>query len=182
MFVLVYLPSLIVKETYSSNRTLFSLDMVVFFLTANTLLNILKNHKRQVVAVSALSVLFVVNAWYNFSKQFLGPVEKEYRQVRAFIEQSYNPNVNTVYFVQPHEDFFVKKYSITRSWDEFGMPSTFFDWVPEFFVKQVIFEKTDDHQVAEKMIIKKWPDKKQFSDSSHLSQNTMMIDVEEIMK
>ena len=62
------------------------------------------------------------------------------------------------------------------------MPSTFPDWVPEFFVKQVIFEKTGDHQVAEKMIIKKWPDKKQFSDSSHLSQNTMMIDVEEIMK
>ena len=182
MLVLVYLPSLIVKETYSSNRTLFSLDMVVFFLTANTLLNILKNHKRQVVAVSAFSVLFVINAWYNFNKQFLEPIEKEYRQVRAFIEQSYNPNINTVYFVQPHEDFFVKKYRITRSWDEFGMPSTFPDWVPEFFVKQVIFEKTGDHRVAEKMIIKQWSDKKQFSDSSHLSQNTIMIDVEEIMK
>ena len=182
MFVLVYLPSLIVKETYSSNRTLFPLDMVVFFLTANTLLHILKDHKRKVAVALALSLLFVINAWYNFHKQFLGPIKKEYRQVRIFIEQSYNPNINTVYFLQPHEDFFERKFRITRSWDEFGMPSTFPDWVSEFFVKQVIFEKMGDYQVAEKMIIKKWPGKKEFADSNFQpSQNTMMVDVEDIL-
>lgn len=182
MIIFIYIPSLIVKEIYSSNRTLFALNMAVFFLTASTLLNILKNHRQQVAVVSILSVLFVVNAWYNFNKQFLAPVKNEYRQVRNFIEQSYDPTIDTVYFVRPAEDFFVRKYGITRSWDEFGMPSTFPSWVPEFFVRQVILEKTGEHRKAENMIIKQWSDKKEMSDSSHPSQSTMIVDVQEIMK
>ena len=182
LLVLIYLPSLIVKENYSSNRTLFALNMAVFFLVANTMLVAIKKYRARLAVVTVLSFLFVVNAYYNFNRQFLDPVQKEYRQVRTFIEQNYDPAVNTVYFIQPHEDFFVKKNGITRSWDEFGVPSTFFNWVPEFFVKQVIFEKTGNHQVAEKMITKQWPDKKQFQDSAFpLSQHTMLVDVEEIL-
>ena len=129
-----------------------------------------------------LSFLLVLNARNNFVRQFLNPLKSEYNQVRSFIESNYNPNVTQVYFIRPHEDFFVKKYGVTRSWDEFGVPSTFFNWVPEFFVKQVIFEKTGNHQIAEKMITKQWPDKKQFQDSAFpLSQHTMLVDVEEIL-
>jgi hypothetical protein len=64
-----------------------------------------------------LSVLFVANAYYNFNEQFLAPIKDEYRQVRTFIEKNYDQNINTVYFIQPHEDFFVKKFctcSITQ--------------------------------------------------------------------
>jgi hypothetical protein len=163
-------------------QNVICLNLAVFFLVANTLLTAIKKDRARLVVVSILSFLFVVNAYYNFNFQFLTPVKNEYRQVRASIEKNYNANITTVYFIQPHEDFFVRKYGITRSWDEFGVPSTFFNWVPEFFVKQVIFEKTGNHQVAEKMITKQWPDRNQFSDSSHLFQNTMMIDVEAIMK
>jgi hypothetical protein len=102
--------------------------------------------------------------------------------VRAFIDKNYKPDINTIYFIQPHEEFFVKRYGITRSWDEFGVPSTFFNWVPEFFVKQVIVEKTGNHETAEKMITKQWPGEKEFRESAlPLSQNIMLVDVEDIL-
>lgn len=182
LLVLIYLPSLVVKENYASNRTLFALNIAVFILVGNTMLVAIKKYRSRLAVVTLLSLLFVANAYYNFKRQFLDPVKNEYRQVRAFIEQGYNPGINTIYFIQPREDFFVKKYGITRSWDEFGVPSTFFNWVPDFFVKQVIFEKTGNHQVAETMITKQWPDKKQFQDSAfQLSQHTMLVDVEDIL-
>ena len=86
LLVLIYLPSLIVKENYSSNRTLFALNMAVFFLVANTLLVAIKKYRARLAVVTVLSFLFVANAYYNFNRQFLDPVQKEYRQVRTFIE------------------------------------------------------------------------------------------------
>ena len=182
LLVLIYLPSLIVKENYASNRTLFALNIAVFFLVANTLLTTIKKNRARLAVVTILSFFFVTNAYYNFNRQFLVPVKDEYRQVRAFIEKSYNPNINTVYFMQPHEDFFVRKYGITRSWDEFGVPSTFFDWVPEFFTRQVVFEKTNNRKTADNLTIKHWLGKEGYTKAGPpLSPNTMLVDVEEIM-
>jgi len=182
VMLVIYLPLLIVKENYFPNRTLLALDMAVFFLVASTLFIVIKEHKRKITVISGLSFLFVLNARNNCIRQFLNPIKNEYSEVRASIENNYHPGVDTVYFIQPHEDFFVRKYGITRSWDEFGVPSTFFNWVPEFFVKQVVFEKTGNHEIAERMITKQWPDKKQFQDSGfQLSQHTILIDVESIL-
>jgi hypothetical protein len=182
MLILIYLPTLIVKENYFPNRTLLALDMGVFFLVSQTLLARIKKYKSKVIFVTVVSFLFVLNGWYNFTKQFLNPVKNEYTQVRAFIENNYKPDVNSIYFIQPHEDFFVRTYHITRSWDEFGVPSTFFDWVPEFFVKQVVFEKTGSRQTAEKLIIKHWLGKETFLNSNPpLSKDVLLIDVEEII-
>ena len=156
--------------------------MGVFFLVAHTLFAIMKKHKIKVITIGVLSFLFVLNAWYNFNKQFLNPVKNEYERVRAFIEKKYNPNINTVYFILPEEDFFVRKYGITRSWDEFGVPSTFFDWVPEFFVKQVVFEKTHSREIAEKLTIRHWLGKEEILHSNpQVSKNILIIDVEEII-
>jgi len=177
LLVLIYLPSLIVKENYASNRTLFALNVAVFVLVGNTLLVAIKKYRSRLAVVTLLSLLFVANAYYNFKRQFLDPVKNEYRQVRAFIEQGYNPGINAIYFIQPHEDFFVKKYGITRSWDEFGVPSTFFEWTPEFLVKQVIFEKTGDRQTADKLIIKTSLIKDDlFKTADSTSQKVMIID------
>ena len=182
LLVLIYLPSLIVKENYASNRTLFALNLAVFFLAANTLLTAIKKYRARLATVIVLSSVFVANAYFNFTWQFLNPVKNEYREVRAFIESHYHPGVDTVYFIQPHEDFFVRKYGITRSWDEFGVPSTFFNWVPEFFVKQVIFEKTGNREIAEKMITKQWPGEKEFGESAlPSSQHIMVVHVEDIL-
>jgi hypothetical protein len=182
LLVLIYLPSLIVKENYASNRTLFALNIAVFFLVANTLLITIKKYRTRSAIVMILSVLFVANAYYNFNEQFLAPIKDEYRQVRTFIEKNYDQNINTVYFIQPHEDFSVKKYGITRSWDEFGVPSTFFDWVPEFFTRQVVFEKTNNRKTADNLTIKHWLGKEEYTKATPpLSPNTMLVDVEEIM-
>ena len=182
VLLVIYLPLLIVKENYFPNRTLLALDMAVFFLAANTLLVVIKKHERKITIISILSFLFVLNARHNFTQQFLNPLKKEYTQVRSFIESNYNPGITQVYFIRPHEDFFVRKYGITRSWDEFGVPSTFFDWVPEFFTKQLVFEKTSDRKTAESLIIKHWLGREEYQkENPPLSPNTMLVDVEEIM-
>jgi hypothetical protein len=176
------LPSLVVKENYFSNRTLFALNMAVFFLVANTVLNAIKKNETKMTAIVVISFLFVFNARYNFVQEFLNPIRTEYKEVRAFIEKNYNPGVTTIYFIRPHEDFFVKRYGITRSWDEFGVPSSFFDWVPEFFAKQVVFEKTRNRAVAEKLIVKHWLGKEEYDKAGLLvSSNTMLVNVEEIL-
>ena len=129
-----------------------------------------------------LSFLFVLNARVNFMGEFLKPVKNEYARVSTYVDKNFNSQIDTVYFIRPGEDFFEKKFGATRSWDEFGVPSTFFDWVPEFFVKQLVFEKTGDRKLAEKLTIKSWLSKKEFLDSSsQLSKHTLIIDIEEIM-
>jgi hypothetical protein len=181
LLTIIYLPSLAVKENYFSNRTLLALNMGVFFLAANTILTSVKKSARMTV-MAIISFLFVFNARYNFVQEFLNPVKTEYERVSDFIEKNYNSNVTTVYFIRPHEDFFVRKLGITRSWDEFGVPSTFFAWVPEFFTRQVIFEKTKSRKIAEGLNIKHWLGKEEFLKTAPLiSPNTMLVDVEEIL-
>ena len=102
----------------------------------------------------ALSVFFIVNAWYNFNRQFLFPVKTEYMAIRDFIETRYRASHPVVFhFIRPSEDFFNRKYGITRSWDEFGVPSCFFDWVPLYFTRQLVFEETKDRELANKLVI-----------------------------
>jgi hypothetical protein len=179
--ILIYLPSLITKENYFANRTLFALNIGVFFLVATTLLGVIKKNKAGLV-IGVLSVFFVVNAWFNFTKQFLDPLKNEYIKLRGFIDENYTTDIDTVYFIRPHEDFFVRTYNITRSWDEFGVPSTFFDWVPEFLVKQIIFEKTGSRMIAEKLTIRHWLGKDEFLGSNpQLTKEVLLVNVEEII-
>jgi len=180
LLIAIYLPSLVVKENYFSNRTLFALNMAVFFLAANTVLIAAK--KNQITVIAVISFLFVFNARYNFSREFLNPITTEYKKTRAFIENNYNPGISAVYFIRPHQDFFVRKYGITRSWDEFGVPSGFFDWVPEFFTKQVIFEKTRNRKLAESLNVTSWLGKEEYLKAAHpMSSNTLLVDEEEIL-
>jgi hypothetical protein len=54
--------------------------------------------------------------------------------------------------------------------------------VAEFFVKQVVFEKTGNRAAAERLIIKRWSNDKDFLNSSPpLSRQVMLVNVEEIM-
>ena len=181
-FGLMYIPSLVIKENYSSNRTLLALKIAVFFLVMELVISHIKKNKNRVVFVAIISALFVINSWFNFNKQFLSPITQEYAQLRSFIETNYHPGIDTVYFIRPGEDFFVREFGITRSWDEFGVPSSFFDWVPEFLVKQVVFEKTGNRELAEKLVIKHWLGKGLYLQSGEKpSGNSLVIDAEEII-
>jgi hypothetical protein len=181
-FGLIYLPSLVVQENYASNRTLLALDLAVFLLVAQVLLTAIGDAGVGRYVVASLSFLFMINAWYNFNVQFFGPVKKEYAAVRGFIEYNYRADADTVYFIRPAEDFFVRKYGITRSWDEFGVPSTFFEWTPGFLVRQIVFEKTGSRFAADKLVIKNWRGKDAFLKSGvPVSHRTLIIDTEKIM-
>jgi hypothetical protein len=130
-----------------------------------------------------MGLFFVGNAWYNFRYQFLGPVKKEYDQVRNYIETQYHPGITRVAFIRPPQQLFQDKYGVHVSWDEFGVPSSYPDWVPEAFVRQVVWEKTGNKPAADSLIIANWPDKQAYRKGEPTpSSSTMTIDVEDILR
>lgn len=177
--VLIYLPSLIVKENYSSNRTLLALNLAVFFLAAETIFSFIEQRRFRYILSVCLCFLFLINARYNFNKQFVQPVAAEFAEIEDFLDHNYGPGTKAVYFIRPGEDAFTKKYGIVQSWDEFGVPSTAKSWTPEPLLRQLIFEKTGNRQIAENIIIKSWPDIGAFQKSEEIiSDSTLLIDVE----
>jgi len=177
-----YLPSWVVKENYSSNRTLTAINMCVWVVCAEMVLYILKNIQlRRMIAISLATVL-VISGWYNFNRQFLQPVQEEYKIVKDYIQQQYNNKITTVYFIKAPEDAFRKKYHIQSSMDEFGVPSTFVDWVPDNFTRQMVFEKTQNRKTADQLTIKYWEDAESFSKSGEpLTEHTLLVNVPEIL-
>ncbi|HWK07786.1 MAG TPA: hypothetical protein VNS58_29340 [Puia sp.] len=159
---LIYLPSLIAKENYASNRTLLGLDLAVFLLVFSTLLRAVRAEKYRPIMAALLGLFFVANAWYNFHYQFLAPVKKEYDQVRNYIETQYHPGITSVTFIRPPQQLFHDLYGVNISWDEFGVPSTFPQWVPEDFVRQVVWEKTGSRAAADSLVIANWPDEQAY--------------------
>jgi hypothetical protein len=182
VFMISYLPSMVVKENYSSNRTLAAINMCVWIVCAEMVLVIVKNIQlRRIIAISLAAVL-MISGWYNFNKQFLQPVHEEYIAVKDYVQQHYNEKITTVYFIKAPEDAFRKKYHIQSSMDEFGMPSTFVDWVPDNFTRQLVFEKTTNRKTADQLTIKYWEDADSFSKSGEpVNENTMVVNVPEIL-
>lgn len=182
LLLCTYIPGLVVKENYASNRTLFALNLAVFFMVMETLFLLVTTKKMRIITVGVLSALFIANAWYNFRVLFLAPITAEYQQLRAYMNMAYSPNMHTVYFIRPQEDFFVRRYGITRSWDEFGVPSTFFDWVPEFWVKQVVLEQTGDCALSEKLVVKHWLGKEAYQKAGEpVAEGVLLVEVEQIL-
>jgi len=178
LFVLAYLPNLVVKENYASNRTMLAIDMCVWIVCVDMARYFLKNGlARKITAVGIVTVLLVAG-WYNFNQQFLMPVAKEYKTVKSYVQQHYNKNITTVYFIKPTEDAFKKRYQLQLSMDEFGVPSTFFEWVPELLMKQLVFEITGNRTTADQLVVKHWPDMKSFSGSGEsLTGNVLMVNI-----
>ena len=148
-FLLLYIPGLMARENYASNRTMFSLDMGVFAFAAVTLLQAIKQEWSRRIWVIGATVFFVACACYNLRIQFLKPIRTEYETVRKEMEAHYQPGVTTgISFIRPPDDLFQRMYHTTPSWDEFGRPSTYPEWVPVYFVRQVILEKTGNLSAA----------------------------------
>jgi hypothetical protein len=176
------LPSLIVQENYSSNRTLFALDMIAFLLVAETIFALIKKENTRNIVAGVLSIFFLVNAWYNYHKQLIDPLQVEYSLLKNVITTQCQPDITTIYFISPDENAFKEKYGVTPSWDEFGIPSTAKNWAPEPIIKQLIFEKTGDRKSAEKITVKSWPSKLAFENSGTiLPQGGLLIDMEAML-
>jgi hypothetical protein len=182
IFLVSYTPSLLVKENYSSNRTLFAIDMCVWVVCAEMILYVVKKESMRKAIGYGIAIFLVICGWYNFNRQFLMPIREEYNDVRNYVFEHYNSNITTVYFIQPGEDAFQKKYHLQTSMDEFGVPSTFFSWVPEPFIKQLVLEKTGSRETANKLTIKGWESEESFKASGEqVSGNTLIVNVPQIL-
>jgi hypothetical protein len=182
VFIISYIPSLVVKEIYSSNRTLLAIDLCVWIVCAEMVLYVVKNVQLRKLTGFSIAVVLLICGWYNFNKQFLRPVHDEYTGVKNYIDQHYNKNITTIFFIKAAEDAFRKKYQLQSSMDEFGVPSTFFEWVPDNFIRQLVYEKTGNRVTAEQLNIKHWESAEQFSASGErITTGTLMVNVPEII-
>jgi hypothetical protein len=182
IFVLAYLPSMVVKENYSSNRTLLAIDMCVWFVCAEMVLFLVKSIQLRRIIGFSLATVFLIAGWYNFNKQFLRPIHEEYMAVKNYVHKHYNKNITTVYFIQTTEDAFQRKYNLQFSMDEFGVPSTFFDWVPDEFTRQLVYELTGKREIANQLTVKVWDDAESFARSGErVTENTLVLNVPELI-
>lgn len=182
-FLLLYLPSLVVKEDYASNRTLLALDLAVFFLVTETLFSIFSKTGIRNALAEILAALFLFNAGFNFRKEFLDPLAAEYRTIKDFVSLHLEPGITRIFFIRPGENTFQGKYGIVTSWDEFGVPSTAKSWTPEPLIRQLVFEKTGSMARAEKIIVRSWPDEKAFGDyGDTLSKATLFINADFLLE
>jgi hypothetical protein len=183
LLVIIYLPNMVVNENYASNRTRLALNMAVFLLMFNSILQAIGTERYRQWMAGIIAIVLIFLAGYNLWIAFLKPVTQEYRLVRSYLEQQYHPGITTVVFIRPNEDMFHQKYGINSSSDEWGRPTTFPDCVPEPFVRQVIFERTGNRQTAERMIIDNWSDKNTWKKAGmSVPPNAILIDVESILR
>lgn len=182
LFVLSYFPSLIVKENYASNRTQLALDICVWIVCVEMFLYFIRSASVRVVAGAVITCTVVVSAWYNLRYQFLQPATKEYAAIKDYLQQHYHPGIKTLYVIHAPEDAFVKKYHLFQNMDEFGVPSTTFNWGAEFLPRQLVYEQTYNRQTAEQLVIKQWPDRESYMHSGDtVGTGTLLIDVPAII-
>jgi hypothetical protein len=182
IWVVSYLPGLLVKENYASNRTLMALNMCVLIVCFEMALYFIKN--KVVLQVAGLTVVlfFVLCANYNFRQAFLRPQVEETAALKNYISRHFNKDIHTIYFIRPAENFVAEKFHINQSMDEFGVASSFFPWVPDPLVRQLIYEATGNKQLAAGVVVKQWAGKEAFGRSGEKSDSsTLLVDVPAIM-
>jgi preprotein translocase subunit SecG len=183
LLVLIYLPSLAVKENWASNRTLLALDMAAFLLLFTSLLRVIGTERNRRIMALVFGFVVFVQAEYNLRFVFLGPITQEYRLVRSYIEANYTPETRTISFIRPSNDLFQRKYGVNSSWDEFGIPSFYPEWVPDPFVRQIVFEKTGSRSIAGRLVIQNWKDAATWRHSdTTASSHVLLVDVERILQ
>jgi hypothetical protein len=182
IWVLSYLPALLIKESYASNRTLMALDMCVFIVCMEMAFWFIKSKRVLQVAGVLMVCFFAWCARYNFQQVFLKPVVQETAALKNYVKQHFHSGIQTVHFIRLSEDFMAEKYGVNRSMDEFGVSSSCWDWVPESLSKQLIYEATGNRQLASRVVVKQWASREAYINSGEvLNSNTLLIDVPAIM-
>jgi hypothetical protein len=182
IFFISYLPNLIIKENFASNRTMFALNMCVWLVCAEMVMHFVKNRSALLVTGIMIALVFVICARNNFRNAFLKPVQQETAALKNHIQQHYHNGTRTIHFIRPPEDFFVKKYHVHQSMDEIGIPQSFFVWVPDPLCRQLVYEKTHNRKATEQLVIRHWPDAASFARSGEPVDSTvLLVDVQAIM-
>ncbi|HEX6431965.1 MAG TPA: hypothetical protein VF008_29940 [Niastella sp.] len=182
IWVVSYLPALLIHESYASNRTLMALNLCVFIVCLEMAVYFIKSKRFLQIAGVAIVVFFVFCARYNFQTVFLQPVQQETAALKNYIKQHYHNGITTIHFIRPSEDFMAEKYQVNRSMDEFGVGSSCWEWVPVSLTKQLIYEATGDRKQAARVVVKQWAGTEACLRSGELIPNTtLLVDVPAIM-
>ncbi len=100
-FILLYLPSMIIKENYASNRTLLALDLAAFLWVFSTLLQVLKTERLRWITSATAGALLVVLSFYNYRVIFLPPAIHEYTAMKTFFDKNYDPKITPFRQIHP---------------------------------------------------------------------------------
>jgi hypothetical protein len=172
-------------ESFAAYRSMPALNLAVVLMLLNMIFEWIKNVTWKNGFAVAAMLVFVGFGFFNFRYNYLKPLLKEYQVTRAYVEKQYNPGITKIYFLRPADDLFKEQYHIKSYRDEFGLPSSHKDWVPEPLVKQIIYEKTHDKAAAKKIEVVMFhnDDAASFYKQVALKEeHTMVIDMPAIFK
>lgn len=182
-FILIYLPSMMIRENYSSNRTLLGLDMAVFFLVFMTLVRSSGNSRLLATILMVAGCVLIFSSVYNFRVIFLRPAVDEYSSIKNFMDQNYKIGITSIDYIRTSEGQVRYKYGVQSSWDEYGMSSSHFAWVPEMLTRQLVFESTGNRSVAERLTIRVWADRLTYQASGLPGgEGNLLIDAPAILR
>lgn len=173
--MLIYLPLLVGKESFSSYRTMFALNFVVTLAILETAVRIIQKNSYKNIFSILIICCFISFAYRNFRINFINPLGKEYSLVNNYFKSNYHLGVDTIYFLRPKESIFYTLYGINSFNDEFGVASTFKDWTPDPLMKQLIFEKTMNRKMAERVKVLQITDKKDFEEVTKNSKSNILV-------
>jgi hypothetical protein len=183
MLALVYLPSMIAVENFSSYRTLFAFNLSVFMIVSEGVLAVLQSIKAKKLFLTAGFVWLLLTGFYAFNFQYVIPLDKEYRVLGNYFQKNYNPTIDSIYFIRADKLLFSREFHSKVYRDEFGAPSTYRDWVPEPIVKQMIYEKTQSRTVAEKTVVIQFENRNSFDSAKiMLNQRKLLINVDSLFE
>jgi hypothetical protein len=185
LLMLIYLPVMVTVENFSSYRTMIALNTATVLMLLNMIVQWIKPESWKKGFAVAAMLIFVGVGFYNFRYNFLHPIVKEYQLVRADVEKQYTPGISKVYFLRPPENLYARHFNVHYYRDEFGVSLTHKDWVPVPLVKQIIYEKTHDKSIAEKVeVVMFGPEEAEnFNKQAALKEpNTFAIDVQQLFK
>ena len=173
--IISYLPGLLIEENYASNRTMFALNLIVFLFCFEMVVYYIKNKLFLQIGGAAIILFFVFCARFNFQQGFARPLVAETAALKNYFKEHYNKNIQTVHWIRPPEDELANKFHINYSMDEFGVPNSFFVWVPENLSKQLVYEQTGNRQAASKLAVKQWANKEDYLRSGEKADSTVLV-------
>jgi hypothetical protein len=182
IWLVSYIPPLLIQESFASNRTLMALNLCVFIVCLEMALYFIKSKRFLQIAGVGVLLFFVFCARYNFQQVFLHPVQQETAALKNYMKEHYHNGITTIHFIRPSEDFMAEKYQVNRSMDELGVGSSCWEWVPESLTKQLVYETTGDRKQAAQLVVKHWAGKEAYLRSGEvLTNTTLLVDVPAIM-
>jgi hypothetical protein len=174
-WVVSYLPGLLIRERFASNRTLMALNLCVFIVCFEMALYYIKSKWVLQIAGAAIIVFFVLCARFNFQEGFARPLVAETAALKNYFKEHYNKNIQTVHWIRPPEPELAEKFHVNYSMDEFGVPNSYFVWVPENLSKQLVYELTGDRQAALRIAVKQWGSKEEYLRSGEKADSTVLL-------